>query len=222
MLLDGQSHKQISSFLFQRYDAILEADEIKAYARTFFNYQRADIARLIDTLQDEKQFLEQQVFETKKMPPEEFTPGERYERLAILNSKITELSNNIKRLSQVHTNSTLNAAVLEASGMREMFGDVMIRAHRRFRALDDRTEDAVIIPMNNVVNMMKTATDKILQMDAILSQESSKTIQEEILENVMPNLERIEEENKEAMYAYQKVYEDVEEEDEDDGIIGFE
>ena len=148
-----------------------------------------------------------------------------------MKKKITELGDMIRRLSSMHTNTSFNAAVLETTDMRDAFKDVFTRTYRRYRDLDERTEDEVVKSLNTVVNMMTKVTDKILSIDDVLSQKVSKSVNEQIIEAVMPTLERIEEEEREAMYAFKQANlnanndseddsDDISDED-DGGILGF-
>lgn len=225
LLVDGYSPKQIESHLYQRYDIELTADEIKAYAKSFFNVKRQDIQRLLDTLQEEKDSLSTRLVEIRNRPKSNFTVGERFEVISTMNNKINELGRMINKLSSFHTSSSYNAAVLEVSDMREMFSDVMARAHKRFRDLDERTEDEIVGPLNNIVSMMAKATDKIMKIDDVINQTSNKSINEEMLEVIMPTLDRIQEEEREAHFAYKKINKNSTESDEDESydeeILGF-
>jgi hypothetical protein len=222
MLVEGYSPKQISEHLFQRYDMEVTPHEIKTYAKSFFNVKRHDIQRLLDSLTDEKDALEEKLFEVKRRPPDDFSYGERFEIVSAISNKIKELNSMLKKLSGVHLGATFNSAVLEVTDMREMFKDVMVRTHRRFRELDERTEDEMVHPLNSLVNMMAKATDKIIGIDDVLNQKATKTINEEMLEVIMPSLDRIEKEEKEAMFLYkQTLKESNDDEDDDNGIIGL-
>jgi DNA-binding transcriptional ArsR family regulator len=220
LLVEGYSPKQISDHLFQRYDMEITPKEIKTYAKSFFNVKRHDIQRLLDSLVDEKEALEEKLFEVKRIPPDHFSYGERFEVVSAISGKIRELNTMIKKLSGVHLGATFNAAVLEVTDMREMFKDVMVRAHRRYREMDERTEDEIVQPLNSIVNMMAKATDKIIGIDDVLNQKSTKTINEEMLEVIMPTLDRIEKEEKEAMFLYKQTT-NSNDDDDDDDIIGL-
>jgi hypothetical protein len=225
LLVEGYSPKQISEHLFQRYDIELTAEEIKVYAKSFFNVKRQDIQRLIDSLQLEKESLDNRLIEVRRRPTSDFSFGERFEVISAISGKIEELNGMIRRLSGVHTGATYNAAVLEVTDMREMFKDVMTRAHRRFRDMDERTEDDVVAPLKNVMDMMVKATDKILGIEDALSQKQTKSINEEMLEVIMPTLDRIEREEREAQYAYSDEVKKKDKNKDDDTskerIIGF-
>ena len=228
LLVEGYSPKQIASHLFERYDIELTPAEIKAYAKSFFNVKRQDIQRLLDTLQSEKDALSERLIEIKSRPKSDFSVGERFEILSTLNNKISELSRMVNKLSSVHTNSSFNAAVLEVTDMREMFSDVMSRAHKRFREMDERTEDDVVTHLNSIVNMMAKASDKIISIDDVINQTSNKSISEEMLEVIMPTLERIEREEREAHFSYKNANrkptdapEEEEDVHEDNEILGF-
>jgi hypothetical protein len=221
MLVEGYSPKQISEHLFQRYDMEITPLEIKTYAKSFFNVKRHDIQRLLDTLTDEKEALEERLFEIKRRPPDDFSYGERYEIVSAVSNKINELSTMLRKLSSVHLGATFNAAVLEVTDMREMFKDVMVRAHRRYRELDERTEDEIVNPLNSIVTMMAKATDKIIGIDDVLNQKSTKSINEEMLEVIMPTLDRIQKEEKEAMFIYKETTKSKNDDDDDDSIIGL-
>lgn len=223
LLVEGYSPKQVSEHLFQRYDIEITDKEITIYAKSFFNVKRQDIQRLIDSLQSEKDQLEMRLIEVQRKPSTDFSFGERFEIISAINSKIQDLSRMIKRLSGVHTGAAYNAAVLEVTDMREMFKDVMVRAHRRFRYMDERTEDEVVGPLKNVMDMMVKATDKILGIEDVLNQKQTKSINEEMLEVIMPTLDRIEREEREAQYQYN---DEVKRKDDDgddipEPILGF-
>ncbi|MGG4438245.1 hypothetical protein AAXE64_27220 [Priestia megaterium] len=230
-LVDGYSPEQISDYLYQMYELEVTPQEIKMYAKSFFNVTRQDIHRLVENLQNEKADLEKRLTEMRHMPAAEFSFGERYEVLSTMKNKITQLGDMIKRLSSMHTNTSFNAAVLETTDMRDAFKDVFTRTYRRYRDLDERTEDEVVKSLNTVVNMMTKVTDKILSIDDVLSQKVSKSVNEQIIEAVMPTLERIEEEEREAMYAFKQANLQAQNDSEDDsdhisdeddgGIIGF-
>jgi hypothetical protein len=220
LLVEGYSPKQISEHLFQRFDMELFPNEIKVYAKSFFNVKRQDISRLIDNLQVEKDDLERKIAEIKRRSPQDFSFGERFEILSTMNEKIEELSKMIRKLNGVHSGTAFNAAVLEVTDMREIFKDVIVRAHRRFREMDERTEDEVVAPLKSVLDMMAKATDKILGIDDVLNQKTNKTINEEMLEVIMPTLDRIAQEERESMYNYKDGSKNYDEED-NDAIIGF-
>lgn len=222
MLVEGYSPKQISDHLFQRYDMEVTPLEIKTYAKSFFNVKRHDIQRLLDSLTDEKDALEEKLFEVRRRPPDDFSYGERFEIVSAISNKINELNTMLKKLSGAHLGATFNAAVLEVTDMREIFKDVMVRTHRRFREFDERTEDEVVHPLNSLVNMMAKATDKIIGIDDVLNQKATKTINEEMLEVIMPSLDRIEKEEKEAMFLYKQTLKESNDDEEDDNsIIGL-
>lgn len=221
LLVEGYTPKQISEHLFQRYDMEVTPLEIKTYAKSFFNVKRHDIQRLLDSLVDEKDALDEKLFEVKRRPPDDFSYGERFEIVSAISSKIRELNAMIKKLSGVHLGATFNAAVLEVTDIREMFKDVMVRAHRRYRELDERTEDEIVQPLNSIVNMMAKATDKIIGIDDVLNQKATKSINEEMLEVIMPTLDRIEKEEKEAMFLYKETTKSDDDEDDNDSIIGL-
>lgn len=222
LLVEGYSPKQIADHLFQRYDIELTPNEIKVYAKSFFNVRRQDIQRLIDSLQQEKDDLESRLIEVRRKSTSDFSFGERFEVISAMTGKIEQVNEMIRKLSGVHTGAAYNAAVLETSDMREMFKDVMTRAHRRFREMDERTEDDVVTPLKNVMDMMVKATDKILGIEEVLNQKQTKSINEEMLEVIMPTLDRIEREEREAQHAYTEALKNKSDDDDDeDEIIGF-
>lgn len=224
LLIEGYSPTQISDHLYQRYDLEITPNEIKVYAKSFFDIKRQDISRLIDSLQTEKDAVEQRILETKRKSIKDFSFGERFEVLSALQDKSDRLAKMIRKLNGVHSGASFNAAVLEVTDMREMFKDVMVRAHKRYRDMDDRTEDEVVAPLKSVMEMMVKATDKILSIDEVLSRKTTKSINEEMLEVIMPTLDRIEQEEREAMYTYkEEIRKGDEDEDEDnEPILGFE
>lgn len=227
LLVEGYSPKQIEAHLYQRYDMEITSDEIKAYAKSFFNVKRQDVQRMLDTFQAEKDLLSNRLVEIRQRPKADFSVGERFEIISTINNKVSELSKMINKLSSVHTNSSYNAAVLEVSDMREMFSDVMSRAHKRFRDMDERTEDEVVSHLNSIVTMMAKATDKIMGIDDILNQTTNKSINEEMLEVIMPTLDRIQQEEREAHYSYKQINKKPKGSDEDEiyedeeEILGF-
>lgn len=223
LLVQGYTPKQIVNHLAERYDMELKPEEIKVYAKSFFNIKRQDIQRLIDSLQDEKEALEKRLLEIRSKSPEDFSFGERHEVLSSMSGKIEHISQMVRKLSSVHTSATYNAALLEVTEMREMFQDVLVRSHRRYRYMDERTEDEVVNPLKSIAEMMGKAADKIIGIDDLLSQKATKSINEEMLEVIMPTLDRIEQEEREAQFAYRKATKSGADDydDDDDEIIGL-
>ena len=219
LLVEGYSPQQITDHLERRYDIEMSPEQINVYAKSFFDVKKQDVTRLLDSLHTEKETLENHLMELKSKAPGEVSIGERFEIVSNISDKINRISTMIKKLSSVHTGAAFNSAVLDVTDMREMFKDVMVRSHKRFRDMDERTEDDIISPLNTIVAMMAKATDKILSIEEVLSQKTTKSINEEMLEVITPTLDRIEQEEREAMFAYRQ---SNSKEEDDDDIIGFE
>lgn len=218
MLSEGYSAKMISSAFEEKYDMLIRADDISAYAKTFMNFKRKSMEDMIEELQSEKSALELQLEEVKNNP--EYTIGERTVIISSIKNKIAQLEKRINHASVAHSTNSFASGVLEYNDIRAMFSDVMEKTYTRFLRLNERSEDNVIPRISQVVNIMAKATDKIIAVDNIMNATSNKTITEEMLEVINPTLDRIEQEEREARSAYMQLYApDAYDEDEDDNEI---
>lgn len=218
MLVDGKSPKSVSEHLDIAYDIQLPAHHISYYAKAFFKTKRRDLERTIDELSTEKHHLEASLEQIKNTPDSEMSLGARAQTLTTIKKQIQQLDLQIKRLTNHYSNAAYNEGILEYAQMREMFADVMLRTHRRYQLMDQRTEDAVIQPLNQLVGMMDKASKNMISLDEVSRETSKKSVVDEMLEVVMPSLERLEEEEREARGEYKEVIgEDVEQNE----IIGM-
>jgi hypothetical protein len=205
MLVDGKSPKSVSEHLDIAYDIQLPANHVSYYAKAFFKTKRRDLERTIDELETEKSHLESTLEQIRNTSETELSIGERTHAITITKSQIQELDLQIKRLTSHYSNAAYNEGILEFAQMREIFADVMIRTHRRYQRMDERTEDDVIQPLNQLVGMLDKSSKRIMELDEVVRETSKKSVVDEMLEVVMPSLERLEEEEKEARGEYQEV-----------------
>lgn len=205
LLADGHSAKSISKHLDSTYDIQLSKSAIDNYAKSFMNVRRKDLERVIEEAQKEKQNIQEQI-DYVRNNDELFTIGERVTAISSLKNKLEQVDGQIKRLQSAHGNASYAQGVLEYSNMREIFADVMLRTHRRYTMMDERTEDSIVDPLSKLINMMSKATDKIVGLEAVMNETTKKTISEEMLEVVIPTLDRVEEEQKLALQEYRDAF----------------
>lgn len=206
MLIDGKTPAMISDYLDKIYDIQLSASDIQLYAQAFFKTKRRDLERTIEDLENEKTYLKESLQSIKSLDDSKMTIGEKSSAVAKLKIKIEELDTQIKKLTSHYSNAAYNEGILEYAQMREMFADVMKRSHKRFIIMDERTEDEVVNPLNTIVSMMSKASDKILSLDGVIKDNTKKSVVDEMLEVVMPSVERIAEEERQAREEYERVY----------------
>lgn len=219
MLVDGKTPAMISAYLDKTYDIQLPAGDIAQYGKVFFKTRRRDLERTIEDLENEKAKLQEGLDVIKKTSEDVMTIGEKTTATANIKQKISMLDAQIKRLSSHHSNAAFNEGVLEFANMREMFADVMIRSHKRFQMLDEKTEVEIVNPLNTVVSMMSRASDKIMSLEAAIKESTKRSVVDEMLEVVMPSLDRLEDEERRAREEYETTYGTKLKEDEE--ILGL-
>ena len=219
MIADGHSPKSISNYLDLMYDVTLPIASISQYARSFMNLKRKDLERVIEELEQEKATLQGQI-EYIRENEELFSIGERMSSIGTLKQKVESVTDQIKRLQGEYGSVSYSQGVLEYSGIREIFSDVMLRTARRYRMMEERTEDSIVDPLSKLVNIMAKAQDKIIGLDVAMKDSTKKTISEEMLEVVVPTLDRVEQEQREAHEQYKKAFEYKAEDEDDLEILG--
>lgn len=205
MLGNGFSAKNISKHLDEMYDITLSPLVITHYAKSFMNVRRKGLEDVIEEVNVERNLIEQQLDYVRKNQ-DMFTIGERVSAMATLKGKKEQLDDQIKRLQGAHSNASYGQGVVEYSHMREMFADVALRTHRRYTNMDSRTEDNVIDPLSKLVGMMAKAAEKMISLDIAMQDNTKKTISDEMIEVVLPTLDRVESEEKLAREKYMKAF----------------
>jgi hypothetical protein len=206
MLIDGKTPKMIADYLDHTYDTQIDFKDIMFFANAFFKTKRRDLERTIEDVQMEVTKLERSLQVLRDMDEGTMSIGERTTAIATTKVKIEQLSGQIKRLMGSHSQAAYNVGVLEYANMREAFADVFIRSHRRFRDMDIRTEDEVIDGMSKIVGMMSKASSSMMGLDDRMSATTKRTISDEMLDVVVPSLERVLEEEKQAYLEYQREF----------------
>ncbi len=209
MLADGKTPKHISAYLDKTFGVELEPRDIHHYANAFFKIRRKDLERTIEDLQEEKEQLESSLSYIRTHEQEFGSLSERAAAIGETKKKINDLDTIIKRLQGHHTHHAYHAGVLEYANLREMFADVMLRTHKRFVDIDDtQPETDAVNYLSTVVGMMSKATEKILSIDEKTKENSKKSVSDEMLEVIMPSMERIEREEREAFQKYNKLHQE--------------
>ena len=202
MFAEGKSPKMIHQYLASQYDEILPIEQISFFGRAFFNIKRKDLERTIEDLNFEVKQLEDMLADIRNNRAQWLAVSDRAVTVSTIKTKIENLQNIIRRMSSFHHHAAYHAGVLEFSHIKEMFADVMIRTHRRYVETDRRTEDDAVGILNTLVGMMSKATDKLLSLDDRMAERGRKTVSEEMLEVVMPTVDRILEEERNAAITY--------------------
>lgn len=206
MLIDGQTPKMIADYLDRTYDIDLDPKDIAFFANAFFKTKRRDLERTIDDMQMEVGKLEESLTLLRDMDESKMSIGERTTAMAATKVQMAQMNDQIKRLTGSHSHAAYNAGVLEFAHMREAFADVFRRSQRRFNKMDKRTEDSVVDSLAKIVGMMSKSTERILGLDEKMSATTKKTISEEMLDVVVPSLERVLEEEQQAFLEFQKEF----------------
>lgn len=206
MLIDGKTPKMISDYLDHTYDTQIDPKEILFFANGFFKTKRRDLERTIDDLNEEIARLELNLKKLRDMGEDDMSLGERTTAIAATKLKIEQFTTQVKRLMGNHSHAAYNVGVLESANIREMFADVLVRSHRRYVDMDTRSEDEVIDGMSKIVGMMSKSAERIMNLEDRMSATTKKTISEEMLEVVVPSLERVLKEEQEAFREFQKEF----------------
>lgn len=202
MLAEGKSAKMIQEYMASHYEEIIPLDQIQFFAKAFFNIKRKELERTIDDLQTEIHHLENMLQDIRNNRVAWLEVSDRAIIVSSIKAKIDNLQTIVRRLSGFHHHAAYHAGVLEFSHIRDMFADVMIRSHRRYIETDRRTEDDAVGVLSTIVGMMTKATDKILALDERIQEKGRKTVSEEMLEVVMPTVDRVLEEERTAAMKY--------------------
>lgn len=224
MLLDGKSPKMIAEYFDEKFNDDVDAGGIKFFAKTFFNVKRRDMEQMVEALDEEYHQIQQSIRELRD-GQKKMTIGERNFAMGELRRRSTTIKQQIKRLSGHYSRDAYVQGVMEVTDLREVFQDVLIRSRRRYHEIDERTEVEATEPLNKLVNMMKVSAEKMLTIDDVLANKSTKTIVEEMLEVVQPTLERIEQEQRDALDAASGVFRNggnTNNDDPDEPIMGLE
>lgn len=226
MLADGHQPSAVAKHLDMMYDIQVATPAIYAYSKSFMNTKRKDFELAIEGLENEKKMMLDQLDYVRKND-RLFTIGEKMSSISSLKAKLEQIDTQLKRLQGGYSEASYSQGVMEFSNMREIFSDVMVRTHRRFLTMDERTEDSIVDPLSKLINMMSKASEKIISLEEVMSATTKKTISEEMLEVVIPTLDRLEEEEKRAMAEYQDTFNvnniiNAENNDDDDEVLGME
>jgi len=206
MLADGKTPKHISAYLYKTFGVELEPKDISQYAGAFFKIKIREMERTIDDLQEEKEMLEHTLESIRGDTITFRSLSEKMSALGETKKKISELDSIIRRMQGHHSHHAYQAGILEYSQVREMFADVMLRTHKRFVDIDDtQPETDAVNFLATVVGMMSKATEKIVFLDDKLKETTKKSVSDEMLEVIMPTIERAEREEREALEAYQQL-----------------
>jgi hypothetical protein len=219
MLAEGFSPAKVSQGLEERYDIEIKPTVIADYAKSFMNLQRKELEVIIAEIQEERESFQEQL-DFVRENPEEFSVGERVTVISSLRDKIAALDHKVRGLQSAHSTTSYGEGIMEYSHMREIFTDIMQRSHRRYKRIDERTEDAVIDPLNKLVGMMVKAADKMISIDNVMNETVKKSITDEMLEVIVPTLDRVEEEERAARAEYMKMWAPETGEPQDDEILG--
>lgn len=223
MLLDGRSPKMIADYFDERFNDDIDPQSIHFFAKTFFNVKRRDLETVIEALDEEFSQIQQSIRDIKN-GKKKLTLGERNVAMGELRRRSETIKQQIKRMSGHFSRNAYVQGVLEATDMREMFQDVLQRAQRRMADADERSEVEANDAFAKMTNVMKIASERMLTIDTILANKSTKTVVEEMLEVVQPTMERIEQEQRDALDAAASIFKNAggaEEDDEENAILGL-
>lgn len=217
-LLEGRSYKEISDHLSATFNLRYEAEAIGSYAEGFMNARVYDLSRVIGDLEDQLTEINESIKYTSSN--HKLSYGERMSVITRLKRSEELLKAKVNRMKSLHNTGAFSSAVLEYANIRDILADVLQRSHRRFVMMDSRTDDEVIPSLTRIASTVDRMASRIIDVDEVASGVEKRSVTEEMIEIITPTLDRMEEEEREAVRAYEELI--GVEPAKDDDILGVE
>lgn len=202
-LSEGRKPKQIVEYFQQIYNEILSEQGLTSYLEGFMNAQLYDISRLIEQLDQQVADINATIIAIKDST--DMSLGEKTVRIKGLKNTERELRGKLKKMKSLHNSGAFGAATLEYANMRDILADILQRTHRRFVMMDSRTDDEVVSSLSQLVTMVTKTNAQIIHLDEVASGVETKSITEEMIEVTLPTLDRIEQEETEAIRRFNEI-----------------
>lgn len=202
-LLEGRSYKEISEHLSATFNIRLEAEAIGSYAEGFMNARVYDLARVIEDLENQLAEVSESIKYTASN--HKLSHGERVTVISRLKKSEELLKAKVNRMKSLHNTGAFSSAVLEYANIRDILADVLQRSHRRFVMMDSRTDDDVIPSLTRIASTVDRMASRIIDVDEVASGVEKRSVTEEMIEIITPTLDRMEEEEREAVRAYEEL-----------------
>lgn len=217
-LSHGRDAKEIVEHLKAIGASPLNNEDIEAYRKGFLNASSLSITDMITDLQNQLNTVEANLRMMRQN--NRMTIGKKTASIKNLTLQKKQLETKISKMQSMYASNAFGSAVIEYNDMRDMFADALQRSHKRFVKADRRTEDAAVDVMHKLLAMMDKSTHRILDLDGVMSAVQTKSISDEMLEIIKPNLERLEEEERKSIKMYESQIH-LDEYDEAEDIIGL-
>lgn len=229
-LLEGRTPEEVSKHFEDTRNEIIDPEAITAYQHGFMNAELHNITNIIAQMESQIANIHETINNTKR--DESMSYGERSVIIGRLKSAEKELSGKLKKMKSLHNSGAFASATLEYINMRDILADILQRTHKRFVMMDARTDDDVVVSLSRLASTIDRMTNRIIEVDAVVSSVETRSITDEMLEVITPELDRIEEEERQAIAQYKRILNknvggddsDIEEstEDEYENILGME
>lgn len=162
MILENVPDARIADYFKTKLNAKINRYDIACYKRSFFNIKTQSVEERIEALEVEKTSLEQLLQDIDSL--EEYSEMDLGERLLIKKqseTRIEELSDNIKTLNAMYSEFAFHSATENQNDFLSMFSDVVVRGYNRFKQLDNYKDRDVVDPLVKTAKMMAFAHDKV-------------------------------------------------------------
>lgn len=222
-LAEGRTSQEIAEHFQAAHNEQIDYRSIESYAEGFMNAKMYNIARMIDDIENRLNNIRSSIEITKN--DDSLSLGEKSVIITQLKKTENQISGQLKKMRSLHNSGSFATATLEYVNLRDILGDILERTHKRFVMMDVRTDDDVIQHLQKLAATVDRMTNRILAVDEVASAVETRSITEEMIEVISPTLDRMEEEEREAIREYEALigieHKPKSHEEELEGILGF-
>lgn len=198
-LLENVPIDRIAKYCRETLKFAIQDSEIKLYKSMFFNIQTQTIEEKIKSLEYEKTSLATLLedIESGNGTYDELDMGERVVLTEQTKKRINELTDNIRGLNALYTETSVRVAEMNENSFQDMFADIVGRSYARFKQLDSYKDRDVVDCLFKTARMMTFAHDKVesIQQTGGNKGNSDKHSQEIMLEMYGSRVDEIIKEN---------------------------
>lgn len=202
-LLEGRTYKEIKEHFASTFNIRFDVEAIAAYSEGFMNAQVYDLTRVIEDLDGQLVEINESIKHT--MNNHKMSYGEKIGIVTRLKETEEIIKSKVNRMRSLHNTGAFSSAVLEYANIRDILADILQRSHRRFVMMDSRTDDEVIPSLTRLASTVDRMTTRIIDIDEVASGVEKRSVTEEMIEIITPTLDRMEEEEREAVRAYEEL-----------------
>lgn len=202
-LAEGRNIEELIKHFESVHHENLSKNDLKSYSAGFMNAPLHQMSKAIIKLENELNEITKATNTIKNN--KEKTIGEKSVIIAQLNKKEKYIRAKLEKMKSLHNSGAFATATLEYINMRDILADVLQRTHRRFIWMDERTDDDVIVSLSRLSNTIDKTINRILMVDEVASGVETKTVTEEMIDVIKPTLDRLEEEEREAIQGWHNI-----------------